>query len=104
MNTIICRRNHPPSSPGALARRRWSFLWLCALVVLGASCSSADGAGPIRMRASIDGRSLAGATPRHPIALHPKAESMLRLDMRNTSRAPIEIKRVRIIGDVLSLD
>jgi hypothetical protein len=75
---------------------------ICALIFVLGACSSGPKAA-LEVTGSIDGRPLAKATSGNPLALRPKKESVLALEMRNTTSKPIEVKRVRIEGDVLSI-
>ncbi len=80
-----------------------------AIVVLAASVGLLAGCAgeadrTLSLDASIDGRRIAEATPRNPIPLRPTRESVLLVQMRNESDRPIEVRRVRLEGDVLSID
>jgi hypothetical protein len=87
-----------------LPRRR--FRNAAAVVCVGIALSACGGEGDevLLVDASIDGRPLASATAGDPVPLRPTRESVLTLAIENPSAEPVEVKRVRIEGDMLSID
>lgn len=80
--------------------------WAWALVACTLALTACGGGGdmPVRVDAMIDGRPLAEATAGNPVPLYPERESVLSLELENVSDRPVEVRRVRLEGDVLSID
>lgn len=83
--------------------RRLAPLLLAAIVLL-AACGSDAPAERLDVSASIDGRPIADATAGSPLRLDPADESVLALDLTNTSDEAVEVHRVRLEGELLGLN
>lgn len=84
--------------------RRSTRLLLLGLVVVLAGCGGSSTERLFSVDAAIDGRSIADAGPSSPLRLDPREESTLSLTMTNRSDRTIEVRRVRLEGELLSLN
>jgi hypothetical protein len=84
--------------------RRSARLLLVPLALVLAGCGGGSTERLFGVEAAIDGRSIADAGPSSPLRLDPREESTLSLTMTNRSDRTVEVRRVRLEGELLSLN
>lgn len=84
-----------------MSRRLLAVAAMAAITLAG--CSSASSDLQLVVGASIDGRPVADSSPRSPIRLDPEEVSVLTLEVDNRSSAEVEVRRVRLVGELLDL-
>ena len=83
--------------------RRAPLAVLGLLFLAIAAPPPAGAAGPVRMAAWIDDRPVSEATERRPIRLSPKRPAVVRLEVSNAGSAPVEVRAIRLRGEVMAL-
>jgi len=83
--------------------RRFLGAGAVALVTLLSLTPPAGAKLGLRVRASIDGRSLSSSSSAHPIRLHPDRPTILELTVTNDGDGPEIVQTVRLEGRVIGL-
>lgn len=90
--------------PRVLSRNTAASAAFLGLALSLSACSDSGNKNSLTINATIGGRSVASADAGDPLPLDPRDETALILEMRNTSGGEVTVERVRLEGEVLSLN